>query len=212
MNIQESIIVTLAACALAATGCQTREPEVRVPNDPVPPRTPVLTATAPEPSLPAPVADGHEPLAETLEPKPTEPATAGVGLAEPAPAELGRAEPELAPGADGLRLHRFVTTSAVEAREPSAAASSFESGTERVYAFIEAENESAEARTLRVHFIGPRGTVSGGVELEIPGSSPRWRTWAYTRFATEPGLWRAEIRDENGLLVGALPFEITPVF
>ena len=207
MNIQQSIIVTLAVCALAATGCQSRDPKVRVPNDPVPPRTPVLTATAPEPLLPAPGADRHEPLAETFEPEPAEPATAEVGLAEPAPAQLG-----LAPAADGLRLHRFVTTSAVEAREPSAAASSFESGTERVYAFIEAENESAEARTLRVHFIGPRGTVSGGVELEIPGSSPRWRTWAYTRFATEPGLWRAEIRDENGLLVGALPFEITPVF
>jgi hypothetical protein len=194
MNIEHSIIVTLVACALGATACHSRDPEVRVPNDPAPPRTPVLTATAPKPLPPPPVAVLQEPVEESFEPEPVEP-------------EL--IEPELAQ-TDGVRLVRFVTSSAVEAREPTAAASSFESGTERVYAFIEAVNDSAEPKTLRVHFIGPRGTVSGGVELEIPGSSPRWRTWAYTRFATEPGLWRVEIRDEDGLLVGALPFEIEP--
>lgn len=194
MNIEHSIIVTLAACALVVTACHSRDPEVRVPNDPTPSRTPLLTATAPEPLLRPPVAALQEPVEESVEAEPVEP-------------EL--IEPELAE-ADGVRLNRFVTTSAVEAREPTAAASSFESGTERVYAFIEAVNESTVLKTLRVHFIGPHGAVSGGVELHIPGSSPRWRTWAYTRFATEPGLWRVEIRDEDGLLVGALPFEIEP--
>jgi hypothetical protein len=52
--------------------------------------------------------------------------------------------------------------------------------------------------------------VSGGVELEIPASVPRWRTWAYTRHAKTPGLWRVEIRDDEGTLMGALPFEIEP--
>ncbi|UCH30342.1 MAG: DUF2914 domain-containing protein, partial [Myxococcales bacterium] len=61
-----------------------------------------------------------------------------------------------------------------------------------------------------VHFIGPEGQVSGGIELVIPASAPRWRTWAYTRYAKKPGLWRVEIRDVNGSLIAALPFEVEP--
>jgi len=61
---------------------------------------------------------------------------------------------------------------------------------------------------LFVHFIGPQGKVSGGIELEIPASAPRWRTWAYTRNFDAPGLWRVEIRDAEGSLLGALPFEV----
>ncbi len=73
-----------------------------------------------------------------------------------------------------------------------------------MYAFVEVRNESEDDKTLLVHFIGPEGQVSGG----IPASTPRWRTWAYTRNATKPGLWRVEIRSEDGTLVGALPFEV----
>ena len=79
---------------------------------------------------------------------------------------------------------------------------------ERVYAFVEVRNDSERDETLLVHFIGPDGQVSGGIELRIPASTPRWRTWAYTRNANEPGLWRVEIRSEDGALLGALPFEV----
>ena len=74
--------------------------------------------------------------------------------------------------------------------------------------FIDAANESTTDELLMVYFIGPDGAVSGGVELVIPASAPRWRTWAYTRHAQKPGLWRVEIRDGNGSLIGALPFEV----
>ena len=80
----------------------------------------------------------------------------------------------------------------------------------RIYAFIDASNESTSDKSLVVHFIGPNGKVSGGIELVIPASVPRWRTWAYTRHAKEPGLWRVEIRDVDGNLIGALPFEVQP--
>ena len=79
---------------------------------------------------------------------------------------------------------------------------------EKVYAFVEVSNESESDKSLFVHFIGPKGKVSGGIELEIPASVPRWRTWAYTRHFDAPGLWRVEIRDEDGSLLGALPFEV----
>lgn len=111
---------------------------------------------------------------------------------------------------EGLTLERLVTASAVEDREPAATASIFGDGNDRIYAFLEAANASDSEQTLVVHFIGPNGEVSGGVELRIPASVPRWRTWAYTRNAKAPGLWRVEIRSPQGELLGALPFEIQP--
>jgi hypothetical protein len=113
---------------------------------------------------------------------------------------------------DGVAIQRFVTTSAIDEREPTDPTSTFSPRHERVYAFVEVSNESESNKSLFVHFIGPKEKVSGGVELEIPASVPRWRTWAYTRHFEEPGLWRVEIRDVDGALLGALPFEVEPGF
>jgi hypothetical protein len=121
--------------------------------------------------------------------------------------EVRAFDAELRPSG-GLVIQRFVTTSSVEKREPTGAGAVFRSSDDRVYAFIEASNESSSPKTLLVHFLGPEDEVSGGIELEIPASVPRWRTWAYTRHAKAPGLWRVEIRDADGALIGALPFEI----
>ena len=65
-------------------------------------------------------------------------------------------------------------------------------------------------RAVRVS-AGSKAIVRG-VDLEVPASVPRWRTWAYTRHAKEPGPWRVEVRDSDGVLVGALPFvvEVAP--
>jgi hypothetical protein len=116
-------------------------------------------------------------------------------------------EPELE-SFDGLTIQRLVTAPGVERREPVAASAVFGDHDEKVYAFVEVSNESDEDKTLLVHFIGPDGQVSGGIELRIPAEAPRWRTWAYTRNATKTGLWRVELRSEDGTLLGALPFEV----
>lgn len=110
----------------------------------------------------------------------------------------------------GLRIERLMTASSIADREPAMVSSVFGSGEARVYAFIEASNSSDEDRSLLVHFIGPGGGVSGGVQLEVPASAPRWRTWAFTRHAKSPGIWRVEIRDAEGALVGVVPFEVQP--
>jgi len=159
----------------------------------------ILTSTLPaaEPD-PTEEKEPAAPLAAIVEAPPSE---------SPAAEERRIFEPELT-NFDGLALHRLVTAPEVEGREPVAASSLFGPQNERVYAFVEVSNQSDEDRTLLVHFIGPEGQVSGGVELHIPASAPRWRTWAYTGHATTPGLWRVEIRIEDGTLVGALPFEV----
>jgi hypothetical protein len=111
---------------------------------------------------------------------------------------------------DGLAIERLVMASAIEDREPALASSIFGNGEDKIYAFIEASNSSQSDQTLMVHFIGPGGEVSGGIDLEVPASAPRWRTWAYTRHAKAPGIWRVEIRNPEGVLLGVLPFEVKP--
>jgi len=111
---------------------------------------------------------------------------------------------------DGLRIKRFVTAPKVEDREPVAPSSVFAARDQAVYAFVDVSNTSEEQKSLSVHFLGPNGQVSGGIELHIPAAVPRWRTWAYTKHANDPGLWHVEIRSVDGTLLGTLPFEVRP--
>ena len=111
---------------------------------------------------------------------------------------------------DGLTIERLVAASAIEEREPALASSIFGNGEDKIYAFIEASNSKQSDQTLMVHFIGPGGEVSGGIDLQVPALAPRWRTWAYTRHAKAPGIWRVEIRNREGVLLGVLPFEVRP--
>jgi hypothetical protein len=177
-------------------GCVREEPAEGTIIERATAPTPSLTSTTPKPAAP-----------------PEEPKEPVVGLDEEPPVDVASAptaepfKPDVET-VDGLTLVRFVTTATVEGREPMPPASTFTNEDERVYAFIEAANESDEPKQLRVHFVGPDEEVSGGVALEIPASVPRWRTWAYTRHAKTLGFWRVEIRDEEGTLIGALPFEV----
>lgn len=205
MTIKQIVIITLAASSLTFSGCTREAPqESEVIKGSAEP-TPVLTSTT---ALPEPT-EMEAPDAElNAEPK-AEPETTRPEVVEP-PKELPK--PEVTPVApmDGLTIRRFVTAAEIVEREPIDATSTFAPDEERIYAFVDAGNESDTEKSLMVHFIGPNGKVSGGIELVIPASVPRWRTWAYTRHAKEPGLWRVEIRDVEGNLIGALPFEIEP--
>jgi hypothetical protein len=199
MNIEPNITIPFLVALLAASACTPARPQKSQATERAKPTQVMLTSTVPA------VA------AKLIEEKKPEPAVidlAEAPAAEAKPIETSPSfEPELE-SLDGITIERLVTAPEVERREPLAATSVFGPHDERVYAFVEVRNESEEDKTLRVHFIGPEGQVSGGIELRIPASTPRWRTWAYTRNATKPGLWRVEIRSEDGTLVGALPFEV----
>jgi len=199
MNIEPKITIPFLVALLVTAACGPAKPQKSQSIDRAKPTQAILTSTAPavapkpvEAKKPAP------PVADFVEATPTE-----VKPIETSPSF----EPELE-SLDGLTIERLVTAPEVERREPVAASSVFGPHDERVYAFVEVRNESDDDKTLLVHFIGPEGQVSGGIELRIPASTPRWRTWAYTRNATKPGLWRVEIRSDDGTLVGALPFEV----
>jgi len=184
-------IVIIALCAVASAGCAEETTERTKPVESTSAAELVLTSTLtsakPEPlpvEEPKPVAVEEEPNAPDVS---FEPTVESVG---------------------GVAIQRFLTASEIDKREPVESTSTFGPHHERVYAFVEVSNESESNTSLFVHFIGPKGKVSGGIELEIPASAPRWRTWAYTRHFDAPGLWRVEVRDAEGSLLGALPFEV----
>jgi hypothetical protein len=194
MNIKRRVTIPVVFALLTAVGCTDATASRSDAIERAKSTTPSLTSTAP----PAPT----EPT-EAMKPDPSLPDAVDVPSEEPKP--VIEPTPE---DMDGLVIRRLVTASEVEHREPVAASSIFERANERVYAFVEASNESDQDKVLLVHFIGPDEQVSGGIELNIPPSVPRWRTWAHTKHAKTPGSWRVEIRSPDGVLLGALPFEV----
>lgn len=115
--------------------------------------------------------------------------------------------PELR-SAEGVTLRRLALTRRIEGREPVTPGTTFAASSERLYAFVEASSTADEARELVVSFLGPDHRHTGVVTLTIPADAPRWRTWAYTAHANEPGAWTAEIRTKDGALVGRRRFVI----
>ena len=202
MNIKSTVITPTMLVLLTALGCkETTSLEADT----------IERATSPKPALASTAPDTATKPLDTSKPvEEKKPERSVLDVEQPPAVEEERSfEPDLQ-SVDGITIRRLITAPAVEHREPVAASAVFGRHEERVYAFIEVSNESTEDKVLLVHFIGPEGHVSGGIELDIPSAAPRWRTWAHTRHAKKPGLWRVEIRSADGTLLGALPFEVEP--
>lgn len=120
-------------------------------------------------------------------------------------------EPEAEPAIDvdaELSVKRLVIAKGVEGREPVSPASTFSRGeAERIYAFVEVGNEDKSPSAITVSFFRDGKPEGGGVELRV-GASPRWRTWAYTRLANEPGAWHVVVRGPKGQELARDRFEI----
>jgi hypothetical protein len=113
--------------------------------------------------------------------------------------------------ASPLAVKRFVIASAVESREP-VLAESVSVSTRPLFAFAELENAGAYEQKVRITFElqgeASNGKSVGHVELAIPASSSRWRTWAKTQLVDQPGQWAAVLRDEQGHELARTPFEV----
>ncbi|MBX3251154.1 MAG: DUF2914 domain-containing protein [Myxococcales bacterium] len=120
-----------------------------------------------------------------------------------------RPEPaaELRPIRD-LALRRLALTRGIEGREPVRPSTRFDLTSEPLYAFVEASNAGEDEEPLVITFEGPDGRRTGAVELTIPANAPRWRTWAFTRYASAPGMWSVEVRTLDGELIGRRQFVI----
>jgi hypothetical protein len=179
--------LALVASSLVACGTSP-SPEARP--------APVREAPAAAPSVLA--------VATTSAPSTTsaQPALAAKTTAAPAKAAPRKA-------AVDLKVKRLVLAEGVKGREPVEPGTSFKADDDRIYAFVEIENGGAEAAQVTVEFEPPGGgAASGNVTLDV-GSSPHWRTWAYTRAAKKPGEWTAVVRSESGEVLAKAPFEVT---
>lgn len=133
---------------------------------------------------------------------PPEAATTAAG------ASAARAVARVASEVDGLSVRRLVVSEDIENREPVGAASRFDRETDRLFAFVEAVNESDEAGELVVTFESEDGTEVGFITLEIPANARRWRTWAWSQNIHEVGSWTAVIRTADGDELAREHFEI----
>jgi len=178
----------LGAGLLSAVGCGDTAPE---------PEPPAVVEVAPveHHATPSTQAAVHESAPRIVE-------TPAIEDEPPPPVE-----PELRAHAD-VTLRRMALSRTIEAREPVDAGDVFGASSDRLYAFFDIRNGSEEEQTFTVTFEGPAGRSTGHVELTVPAEVPRWRTWAWTRNATEPGDWVAEIRSADGTLLGSHDFTI----
>ena len=115
-----------------------------------------------------------------------------------------------------LLVKRFVVARAVKDHEPVDADTTFKvADAGRIYAFVEVENDDRVPGEVFVSFESAsperdagRKADHGDVKLSI-GTSPRWRTWAFTRAAKDVGAWVAVVRDAHGEVLARAPFEVT---
>src|SRR5262249_21129281 len=138
------------------------------------------------------------------------PATAANATSTPTDAKAPRAETRRAASIKPeLRVTRLVVATGVSHREPEGVATLFrQSETDKLYAVVEGENKSREAAEITVSFEPPDGRVArGNVSLDV-GSSPRWRTWAYSTNVHQVGSWTAVVKDADGHTLARQPFEI----
>ena len=121
--------------------------------------------------------------------------------------ELANYEPVIEE-VEGIQMTRLITSAGIVDREPSVEASIFPVEEEKIYAFMELANTTDEIIELDVVFTGPKGESTGYVTVEVPANTPRWRTWAYTRYANTVGQWKVEVRLKDGTLLGKLAFDV----
>jgi hypothetical protein len=116
-------------------------------------------------------------------------------------------DPVLANG--DVRVRRLIVATGTSRHEPTGASDTFEIGAqERIYAFVDAVNETDEPAELYVTFEPARGEIAGHVSLEVPANVPRFRTWAWTRHVYTEGRWEVVVRDADDRVIARRPFEV----
>ena len=108
-----------------------------------------------------------------------------------------------------VQVKRFVVATGVQDREPLISSDALPSDGTAIYAFAELANPVGESENVRITFERKGGAERvGDVTLPIPASTPRHRTWAFTRFIRTAGVWEAVLWSENGTELGRTSFEV----
>ncbi|OGP69253.1 MAG: hypothetical protein A2170_03535 [Deltaproteobacteria bacterium RBG_13_53_10] len=119
---------------------------------------------------------------------------------------FGQAKTEETPKeAAALTIARAVVGTGVENSEPTGAAETFPSSTEKVYCFIEATNIPKDTEVTFVW--SQAGKEMSKFSLPLKKGS-RWRTYAYKNIYGMKGDWKVEIKDADGKLLKDVTFKV----
>jgi len=109
--------------------------------------------------------------------------------------------------AQKLTVTRFAVARDVKGREPVDVGTRFDTTEPRLYAFVDVANPEKAPGEITVEFQPPKGSARGNVTLKV-GESERYRTWAFTRLAKDPGQWRAVVKNDRGEILAEESFEV----
>jgi Protein of unknown function (DUF2914) len=111
--------------------------------------------------------------------------------------------------ASSLIVKRLVVTTGVKDREPVRLDAPLLADGSAIYAFVELANPVGPSEKVRITFERKGAPeLVGNVTLPVPSSTPRHRTWAFTRFIRTPGQWDAVLWSESGVELGRTSFEV----
>lgn len=189
MSTSSFVSASLVSVLIAVTGCS------RAPSN-------GDTEAQPIAVMPARVAPTPAPTPVTVTAAPT-PITAST----PAPT-VTSAAPAVATSSAGLTAKRVVVTRKIAGREP-VAGDPLVAEAAPLFAFVELSNASAEEQKVFVTFESKEGLSVGHVQLSVPASARRWRTWARTTGVRHAGEWTAVVRGVDGKELGRESFEVT---
>ncbi|MCA9582726.1 MAG: DUF2914 domain-containing protein [Myxococcales bacterium] len=202
MPLLLTALLTFALFITTVTGCGT------VPQENGPEASNPRTASEPTPS------EGPSPRTpkDQAQPDALLASAARRDLGLTATREIQESSPSDSPAREenpsGPSLQRLAVTRAVIDREPIDPDAPLLAEPSPLYAFLDVQNPSLEAKTFTVIFRHSSGKTAGHVDLTVPPKSPRWRTWARSHNVTEPGPWTLEVTDEAGDILRSLDFEL----
>lgn len=154
-------------------------------------------------------------LSETKETQPSVPPStkeddAPTALKTPAPEDQKKSEKEETKESEKELMapfvKRLVIASEIKEREPVELIDA--KIEEPVVAFVEFKNAEDADMGVVVTFEHEDGKKVGFVELNVPGKSPRYRTWARTRNIKTPGEWTAIVSSKSGEELARKTFQV----
>lgn len=104
-----------------------------------------------------------------------------------------------------ITIKRFLTSTAVEDREPVGATDTFTADALKAYAYLEATGISADVEISFVWYHGD--TEVARVPLSIRKGN-RWRTYSSKKLAGRSGAWRVDIQDSTATVLASINFTV----
>jgi len=218
---------TLALVTLCMAGGACNEDK---PTEPPKPKTPKLeqpALTAAAPARPRSVLDTPVPMQPASVGTPSDEAAKSGTTSETKPdaAKLGALVQDTKPeskdpkdalqeldceqAAEEAKVDRFVLATGVEEREPVGETDTFSTDRDKIWAFVQFDNEYGAPFSVRVHWEKVDGPASPyGYVLDVPPAK-RFRTWSWTAIRRTPGQYRAVLRTLDGKELASRDFEIT---